>query len=149
MDHSLVTARVLRLKEKRTPTGYVTTVRLYGFDGGRSSYQSGGRYDRARGRWVGEETHFYGKEYRNIVPVGITLQVRSQASLPKERRVQIVARYDDAASLKLERARQAKADDNTEVLSSKDIVEREPLPEAVVDLVLVEDEVSPSSSPAQ
>jgi len=146
VDDSFVTARVLRLDEKHTSTGYVSTVRVYGFDGGQSSYQTGGRYDYNSHRMVGGETRYYGKDYRNVAPVGITLQVRSQTPLPKERRVQIVARYDDASSLKLVRAQQEKAERNHEIVSSKDIAEREPLPEAVLDLVVIEDEVTASST---
>lgn len=131
----VIAARGLVLDEAATAEGFVSTVRLYGFENDVEVYRYQ-TYD-WRTRTSSEKMYTYGNERtRNVVPLGLTLKVLSREPLPKNRRIQILARVDEKRSDALKaRAASVLAADPTPPGSAAAAQFHDPPAEAFVELI--------------
>jgi hypothetical protein len=137
-DRQLIIVRVQVISQKQTNRGeYTSLVRLYGFNDGRRAAMSY-RYDRATAEYK-REMGREGRDTRNVVPLGQTMHVVSSSPLPKDVRVQIVARYNKPGTDRLlkENAQRLANLPPEEAMAVK-ITDEDPPPDAAADLVAYE-----------
>lgn len=138
----LVELRVLVLSQTTKKNGAVEAkVRVYGTGGVKKVYDtfSSGGFSSSRSRpAIGGFSGSAGREAKEVKPIGSTVVVRSPKPLPTDRRVHMLARYNDDASRRLRKENEAREEPALmEGMTTVKIDDRDPLEEAVLDVIVV------------
>lgn len=134
-DGGLVTARVLLLDQRQDNRGYLSTVRLYGLRSSAKTYTWKSSFDDES---TVREFSYGRAAARNAVPLGLTLQIRTDKPLPKDQRVLVLGRFVRGPSLEMQRKAQAKIEALSEEPEENRKDFKDPPAEAIIEVIATE-----------